>query len=161
MLSAIFSNALFSALIISLFLLSSCSSPRATVYKDQGDLGSKQQVEPVVFASAEVSDPPLFPGGKMSMEAYFEKTIQYPQRAYENFVTGEVIVGFLIDNAGNVSDAKIIQGLGYGCDDEVLRVVQAMPNWKPASHEGQAVWTSYEVPVNFSLEFDLGEEASR
>jgi TonB family protein len=92
-----------------------------------------------------------FPGGDEEMVKYFMLNLRYPTRAFEESISGEVIVSFLIDEKGEISDAKVIKGLGYGCDEEAIRVVHNMPQWKPARMKGKPVRVMYKLPIVFEL----------
>ena len=71
--------------------------------------------------------------------------------ARENEIQGNVYVTFLVDKDGKVKDAKILRGIGGGCDEEALRVVSHMPDWKPGKQNGRAVMVQYNLPVKFTL----------
>lgn len=94
---------------------------------------------------------PKFPGGETELKKYLSLNLRYPNIAMERQIEGEVLVGFLIDTAGKVSDIKILKGLGNGCDDEAIRVVRNMPQWSPARIKGTAVTVAYRLPVIFEL----------
>ena len=72
--------------------------------------------------------------------------------AIEKGIEGRVFVGFIIDVDGSVTDVKLLRGIGGGCDEEAVRVVKSMPNWKPGKLYGEVVRVSYQIPVNFKLE---------
>lgn len=72
--------------------------------------------------------------------------------ARENGIEGIVYVTFVVDKDGKVKDAKILRGKGAGLDEEALRVVRSMPDWKPGKQNGRAVAVQYNLPVNFKLQ---------
>lgn len=98
-----------------------------------------------------VEEPPSFPGGEDKLLEYLSRNIKYPTIAKENNITGRVYVTFVVDKEGKVKDAKILRGIGGGCDDEALRVVKAMPEWKPGRQNGRSVMVQYNLPVVFNL----------
>ena len=98
-----------------------------------------------------VEEMPSFPGGEEKMLEYVAKNIKYPAMARENNITGRVYVNFYIDKDGKVQSAKIVRGIGGGCDEEALRVVRTMPQWKPGKQNGRAVNVNYNLPINFTL----------
>ncbi len=98
-----------------------------------------------------VEEMPEFPGGEGAMTSYLQKNIKYPPLARENGVTGKVYVNFIVDKDGNIKDVKLIRGIGAGCDEEAVRVIKAMPTWKPGKQNGRGAIVSFTVPVNFSL----------
>lgn len=91
---------------------------------------------------------PTFAGG---LQAFWAKNIKYPTAARENGIEGVVAVNFVLDETGKVIDATIIKKLGFGCDEEVLRVVKLMPNWTPGKMGGKPVKVSFNQTVNFKL----------
>ena len=98
-----------------------------------------------------VEEMPSFPGGEEKMLEYVSRNIKYPPMARENGITGRVYVNFYIDKDGKVQNAKIVRGIGGGCDEEALRVVRAMPQWKPGKQNGRTVNVNYNLPINFTL----------
>lgn len=106
--------------------------------------------EPEIFTIVE--DMPEFPGGgEKALLQYLSNNIKYPAIARENGITGTVYVTFEIDQNGKVKDAKILRGIGGGCDEEALRVVMNMPAWKPGKQRGKPVRVQYNLPVRFVL----------
>lgn len=98
-----------------------------------------------------VEEPPLFPGGDDKLFEYLSKNIKYPTIAKENNIQGRVYVTFVVDKDGKVKDAKVLRGIGGGCDEEALRVVKNMPEWKPGRQNGRSVLVQYNLPVLFNL----------
>jgi periplasmic protein TonB len=98
-----------------------------------------------------VEEMPAFPGGEGKMLEYIAKNIKYPPVARENGIQGRVYVTFVVDKEGKIKEAKILRGIGGGCDEEALRVVKAMPEWKPGRQNGRSVQVQYNLPVNFVL----------
>ena len=94
---------------------------------------------------------PKYPGGDAELKKYLSLNLHYPNPAMEQKIEGEVLISFIIDVEGGISDIKIIKGLGYGCDEEALRVVRAMPQWRPARRKGKAIKVAYRLPVVFEL----------
>jgi protein TonB len=86
------------------------------------------------------------------LNRYLALRITYPQRAREAGIEGKVIVQFVVDERGNVTFAKVLRGIGGGCDEEALRVVNSMPGWKPGKQNGIAVKVYYTLPIRFMLE---------
>lgn len=90
-----------------------------------------------------------FPGGQNEMLKYLQENLQYPEAAKANNVHGRVFVKFIVERDGSLSDIKVMKGLGNGCDEEAIRLIQSMPKWKPGKNKGKEVRTSMTVPVNF------------
>ena len=99
-----------------------------------------------------VEQMPEFPGGVAELFHYISKNIHYPQKAREKGIQGRVFIGFIVEKDGSLSDFKVLRGIGHGCDEEALRVVQSMPKWKPGMQRDKAVRVSYQIPINFKLE---------
>jgi len=96
--------------------------------------------------------PPLYIGGSALMFETIFKSIQYPQQARENGISGKVYITFTVDNNGKTSTHRVTKGIGYGCDEEALRVVKEIPdNWFPGLMSGQAVNVEYILPISFTL----------
>lgn len=95
---------------------------------------------------------PEYPGGNEAMMRYVATNVQYPTIAKENDVQGTVFVSFIVDKTGKVVDAKVVRGIGYGCDKESLRVVNSMPKWTPGTQRGKTVRTRFTLPIKFMLE---------
>ena len=93
---------------------------------------------------------PQFPGG--SVQKWIAKTVKYPMIAQENNIQGKVFVQFVIEKDGSVSDVKVARSVDPSLDKEAIRVVKAMPKWKPGKQRGKPVRVSYTVPINFQLQ---------
>ena len=105
-----------------------------------------------------VEEMPEFPGGMQAMMEYLAKNIRYPAKAHEANVQGRVITQFTVGKDGAIRDAKVVRSVSPELDAEALRVISAMPNWKPGKQGGKAVATRYTVPVVFRLTGDAPEE---
>ena len=99
----------------------------------------------------EITQQPGFHGGKTALVDYLTHNLSYPDAALNQQLEGDVIVAFTIDKDGQILDAEILQGLGLGCDEEVLRLVEDMPDWTPAKIEGKQVACRYILPVQFRM----------
>lgn len=102
-----------------------------------------------IFDVTEVQPNP--PGGIDGWNSYLASNLAYPSQARQMGVEGTVIVVFLINSDGSVSNVEILKGIGAGCDEEALRVVQNSPNWAPAQQKGQVVNSRMRLPVRFKL----------
>ena len=99
-----------------------------------------------VFSLAE------YPGGLEAMSSYIAKSVVYPEKAKTDGVQGKVFVQFVVEKDGSVGEATVFRGVGGECDEEALRVVKAMPNWKPATFKGKPVRSKFVLPINFVLQ---------
>jgi periplasmic protein TonB len=93
---------------------------------------------------------PSFVGGDNALYD-FSKNIIYPLKAKENNVEGRVVVKFIIEKDGAVSNIEIIRKLGFGCDEEVIRLIKTMPKWNPAKQSGKPVRVYFTMPISFIL----------
>lgn len=98
-----------------------------------------------------VETPPEFPGGQKAFAKFLGSNIQYPLAARESKIEGKVYIGFVVEKNGELTDLKIIKGIGGGCDEEALRVLKVSPQWKPGIADGKPVRTSYTFPVIFQI----------
>jgi TonB family protein len=94
---------------------------------------------------------PEYPGGMEDLYFYLNTHIHYPGFARENNIEGRVLVKFVVNKSGKVSDAVVLKGINKGCDKEALRVVSGMPDWKPGTKDGEPVNGYFTLPVNFVL----------
>ena len=99
-----------------------------------------------------VEQMPQFPGGDAALMQYLSSHIKYPVVAEENGIQGRVIVGFVVERDGSVSQVQVIRGVDPSLDKEAARVVASMPKWTPGRQNGQNVRVKYNVPVNFKLQ---------
>ena len=91
------------------------------------------------------------PEPTFNMSSYLQKNMRYPSDARENNIQGKVVVGFVVDEEGRVNNCSILKGIGGGCDEEALRIVKEMPNWKPGKIEGKPVKVYFTLPIQFKL----------
>lgn len=103
-----------------------------------------------VFQVVEVD--PEFPGGMEALIKYLSENIKYPEQAKKNKIQGKVYISFVVEKDGSVADAKVLRGIGGGCDEEALRVVNAMPKWTPGKQRNTPVRVQFNLPVAFKLQ---------
>lgn len=103
-----------------------------------------------VFKVVEVD--PEFPGGVEALYKYLAENIKYPVMAKNNKVEGRVYITFVIEKDGTVSDAKVLRSVNEELDAEALRVIKAMPKWKPGMQQGVPVRVQYNIPITFKLQ---------
>lgn len=99
-----------------------------------------------------VEEMPEFPGGTEALQRYLAQSVRYPVIAQENGIQGRVYIQFVINQNGEVTNATILRGVDPSLDREALRVVEAMPKWKPGKQRNRPVRVSYTVPINFVLQ---------
>lgn len=98
-----------------------------------------------------VEEIPFFPGGTEAMMQFLKDNLRYPEKAKANNIEGTVYINFIVEADGKVSNAKVLRGIGHGCDEEALRVISIMPVWQAGKQRGQAVSVSFNIPVKFAL----------
>ena len=98
-----------------------------------------------------VENAPSFPGGDAARMKFLQDNIKYPQMARESGIQGTVYVTFVVERSGAVTDVKILRGIGGGCDEEAVRVVQNMPKWEPGKQRGKPVRVQFNMPIKFTL----------
>jgi len=99
-----------------------------------------------------VESMPEFPGGQPKLYTYLGEHIKYPVMAKESGIQGKVFVTFVVETDGSITDVRLLRGIGGGCDEEAIRVVQSMPNWRPGKQRGKPVRVQYNLPVRFTLQ---------
>ena len=99
-----------------------------------------------------VEQMPSFPGGDAALMAYLRDNMKYPVVAAENGVQGRVVVSFVVERDGSITDVKVARSVDPSLDREAVRVVKSMPHWIPGKQNGSAVRVKYNVPVSFKLQ---------
>ncbi|PID94356.1 MAG: energy transducer TonB [Bacteroidetes bacterium] len=110
----------------------------------------EEVVEEEIFLIVEQQ--PEFPGGEKARLTYLAKNTKYPQMARESNIQGQVFVTFVVEPDGKISNVSILRGIGGGCDEEAVRVVQSMPNWVPGKQRGRPVRVRFNMPIKFILQ---------
>jgi len=101
-----------------------------------------------------VEKPPLPVGGVAGWNKYLASNLKYPTAAREKGIEGMVVVAFLVDREGKITTAEILKGVGGGCDEEALRVINASPDWQPGQQGGKDVNVRIRLPIQFKLADD-------
>ena len=107
-----------------------------------------------------VEQMPEFPGGYKEMMKYIEQNMRYPEEAKKAGTQGRVVVQFLVNKNGAISDVSVLHSVDRLLDAEAVRLVRSMPKWKPGMQKGKAVTVKYTVPLSFKLMEDVKAEAS-
>jgi periplasmic protein TonB len=98
-----------------------------------------------------VEDQPGYPGGEEARLKYLSENTKYPQMARESQIQGTVYVTFVVEKDGRVRDVRVLRGIGGGCDEEAIRVIQNMPRWNPGKQRGKPVRVQFNLPIKFTL----------
>ena len=107
---------------------------------------NEEDVDPIFTV---VESMPEFPGGEAMLEKFLKDNLQYPELARIGGIQGKVYVTFVVDEKGNITDIRLLRGIGGGCDEEALRVVKLMPKWIPGKQNGMPVRVIVTLPVKF------------
>ncbi|QJW88422.1 M56 family metallopeptidase [Spirosoma taeanense] len=99
-----------------------------------------------------VENQPEFTGGIEKLYQFLGANIRYPEAAQKANVQGRVFLQFVVTKEGDVANVKVLKGIGYGADEEAVRVLKAMPRWQPGTQNGRAVNVQYNLPINFQLD---------
>lgn len=109
---------------------------------------TKKGQDTTVFTSVEIF--PEFPGGMKAFYEYLSKNLRYSDEARKNNISGKVILQFIVEKDGKLTNIKILRGLGSGLDEEAVRVLTESPNWKPGQQNGKLVRVAYTLPISFN-----------
>jgi TonB family protein len=102
-----------------------------------------------IYEAVEVA--PMPQGGMAGWNNYLAANLTYPTSARRMGIEGTVVVGFVVDTDGSISNIEILRGIGGGCDEEVIRIVKGAPRWTPGLQNGKAVRTFMRLPLSFKL----------
>lgn len=125
--------------------------------QEQPDDGTTEQtLSPVVVSTDkttyDVADVmPEYPGGMKALIDFLSQNVSYPAEAKQRGEQGRVIVSFVVDATGTVCEATVKRSVTPTLDEEALRVVRAMPRWKPGTVDGQPVRVRFSIPISFQL----------
>lgn len=140
--------------------ISTVTTPGEISATDLGQLtdtgGSKEigddVVKKTIFTVVEQMPQLTTGGGTAAIVAAIQKAVKYPSLALRNGVEGRVFVSFVVNPQGDVSDVKVVKGLGSGLDEETMRAVQNLPKFIPGKQNGQAVSVAFTVPISFKIQ---------
>lgn len=111
---------------------------------------TKDKVADPIYSSFEEN--PEYDGGVESLSMFLMKNLRYPRIAKENGDQGKVVMTFVIEKDGSISDVKIIKSISKECDEEAMRVLKLTPKWIPAKQKGEFVRSQYFLPITFNLQ---------
>lgn len=124
---------------MAVFCLSTVSAQKTVVSK------KNQKVFDVV------EQMPEFPGGMEALFKYMAENMKYPEDAKKQQVEGRVLVQFIVETDGSVSNTEVLTRVFPSLDAEAVRVINKMPKWIPGKQNGKVVRVKYVIPVNFRL----------
>jgi protein TonB len=117
--------------------------------------GPKQAVvveDNTVYNFVSMENPPTYPGGMDKFYSFIGNSLKYPPMAAENNIQGKVFVSFTVEKDGSITDVKVDRKLGYGTDEEAIRVIKSSKRWNPGMQNGKPVRVKYNMPIQFSLQ---------
>ncbi len=115
------------------------------VYDDEKNVDDPNQIFIVVETK------PQYVGGEKARIAFLQNNLKYPKTAHEIGISGTVLLSFVVEKDGSVSDVKIDRGIGGGCDEESIKVLKAMPKWIPGKQRGKPVRVRFNMKIKFTL----------
>jgi len=98
-----------------------------------------------------VLEKPEFPGGEAGLVNYLQQNLTYPEEARKYRIQGSVLISFMVEENGEVTSVKVLNGIGGGCDEEAKRVIREMPAWSPAVKNGKSERALFKMPISFKL----------
>ncbi len=98
-----------------------------------------------------VEDQPTPDGGMAAFYQFVQKNLKYPAQARRMGIEGKVFVQFVVDKDGKLTEVQAVKGIGAGCDEEAVRVIEGAPKWKPGKQRGRAVKVRMILPITFKL----------
>ena len=122
------------------------------LYNSHPVIGQLEQKDDTTKIFEVVEQMPKFPGGDAAMMQFLSRTVKYPKDAQEQQKQGRVVVSFVVEKDGSVTEAKILRSVFPSLDEEALRVISAMPKWEPGMQRGKAVRVKYTIPISFKLQ---------
>lgn len=118
---------------------------------------NKKQELNITEAKTNNGDSPIFmyveqmPDFRGDLTKYIDTSLRYPEQALKDGVEGRVIIKFVVNEDGSISDISIVRGISKECDAEAARVIKSMPHWKPGMQNGKAVRVFFTIPIIFRL----------
>lgn len=131
------------------------TTPAVKSATETGEITAESSAPKKVFTGKVyeiVEDMPAFPGGVTELMNYLSKNTHYPAATKRDGIQGRVVVSFIVEPDGSISNAKLVRSVDPCIDQEALRVVRQMPKWIPGKQNGAAVRVKYNVPVTFKLQ---------
>ena len=124
-------------------------SPNEPIIIENPVMPAEEPIDEPLILVPEIA--PEFPGGINALMNFIARNIRYPEMAREQMIQGRVYLSFIVEKDGSVSSIELLRGIGGGCDEDAIRVVNAMPAWQPGRQNGRAVRVAYNLPIRFSL----------
>jgi TonB family protein len=114
-----------------------------------------------IYSFVSVAKPPTYPGGMDKFYEFLAKNMKYPAAAVDNEIEGNVYLSFTVEKDGSITDIAIARKLGFGTDEEAIRVVKLAKRWNPGIQNGRPVRVNYNIPVRFTLNVNNSDKKSK
>ena len=147
---------MLSTLLATLFVAFACTEEVNLVEEEITQPLSMQDKE--VFTVVEQAA--QFPGGNDALYAYLAKGVKYPKQARIDGIEGKVWAEFVIERDGSVSNVQVMKGIHSSVDEEVVRLLENLPDFKPASQRGRTVRVRKAIPITFKINADANDSES-
>lgn len=121
------------------------------VVRSQGNIAERKDTPKGEMVYSTVEQPAEFPGGVGELMKWLSMNVRYPEKSVEENAQGRVLVRFIVNTDGSISEAEILKGVTPELDAESIRVVNAMPRWQPGKLNGKVVRSYYVLPITFRL----------
>lgn len=138
------------------------------VMEPEEEFVQEEFVEDVSTYEEDIPDPvyyaeemPEYPGGQEAMQAFIQKELVYPEVALNYGIQGTVLVRFVVERDGSISDVTPVVSLFDVCDQEAIRVVKAMPKWKPGKNYGKNIRVYLQIPITFRINYPSSAGSKR
>lgn len=121
---------------------------------ENNNLSEQERITPVSKDNTvyqEVDQMPEYVNGMTSFFQYIQENLKYPEQAKRLGVEGKVFVEFVVTKTGTIESAKVLRGIGSGCDKAALEVIKNSPNWQPGIKNGESVNVKMVLPITFKL----------
>ena len=131
--------------------LTACESQLAEMNTDSNTSSVLNQTKITEWVGEIISPQPSFPGGSQALISFLRENTKYPEQAKKDSIEGRVVVAFIIDTDGSITDPEVVRGVHPLLDAEALRVVKLMPKWEPGTENGTPVKVKYNLPISFKM----------
>jgi len=111
-----------------------------------------------IYLVGNVEEDPEFSGGKIGRIMFFSENIKYPKEAREEKLQGSVVVEFIVETDGSLTNFEVVEGVHPILDEEALRVFKLMPKWEPGKHQGKTVRVKNNLTITFTEEWEDGKK---
>lgn len=114
---------------------------------DAPSFEQEQKDDNNIYNTAGIEVQPEFPGGRELLFAFISKNFHYSDEMKENDINGKTFASFIVEKDGSISDIKVVRGIGFGTENEIIRVLKSMPKWNPGIQNGKKVRCSFMIPI--------------